>query len=219
MDATNGGYLRVQTSVAVPPTRGRWRRVIRTRSPISCQPRFHRCGIGGEPSTRITHGHVASRPGCETIFLRTRGCAARPPANGDQASGLHHPEDESKTELLCVPCGPVQRRGRETRAERGVPFQLIRSLTRFEWNTDLLKRPTELIEACELRVPLRLCSVVRERGPNILEWKAPSSRRTPEQRDNVTRLLTAMRRKKLLAWLTSDADAGRATGCGRDSSH
>ena len=62
-------------------------------------------------------------------------------------SGLHHPEDESKTESLCVPCGPVQRRGRETRTERGVSFQLIRSLTRFEWNTDLLTRPTELIEA------------------------------------------------------------------------
>ena len=46
-----------------------------------------------------------------------------------------------------APCGPVQRRGRETRAERGVPFQLIRSLTRFEWNTDLRMRPTELIEA------------------------------------------------------------------------
>ena len=88
--------------------------------------------------------------GTRNDFYLYPGCAARPPANGDQASGLYHPEDESKTELLCVPCGPVQRRGRETRAERGVPFQLIRSLTRFEWNTDLLKRPTELIEACEL---------------------------------------------------------------------
>ena len=42
----------------------------------------------------------------------------------------------------CGGCGPVQRRGRETRAERGVPLQLIRSLTRFEWNTDLRKRTT-----------------------------------------------------------------------------
>ena len=44
--------------------------------------------------------------------------------NGDQASGLHHPEDESKSKSLCVPCGPVQRRGRETRAERpAFPFR------------------------------------------------------------------------------------------------
>ena len=52
-----------------------------------------------------------------------------------------------------------------------LPFQLSRSLTRFEWNTDLWKRPTKLVTH-DLAFPIRSCfdrRLVNSFGDGLLQ--------------------------------------------------